>query len=90
MSDWTPVHHVEAEDPDGEPAKGPTKDKSGKDGSGEAKAAVGLTLELPKEFISAMWGYGDQVMRLAMAIEEQNKILREMLTKPPQSATSGT
>jgi hypothetical protein len=87
MSDnpWRPIHHSEAPDPDGEPAKGPTKDKSGKGGSGETKAAVGLTLELPKEFISAMWGYGDQMGRLAMAIEENTKAIRDFMKGKPDA-----
>lgn len=76
-SDWTPVHHVEAEDPDGEPPKGPTgtvAQREGKSEKREGKAApVGLTLNLPPEFISAMWGYGDNVLRLAIAVEENTK-----------------
>lgn len=90
MSGWTPIHHVEADDPDDEPAKGPTVKQ--REGKSEWKGApVGLTLNLPPEFISAMWGYGDQVMRLAMVVEEQTKAtekLIQLLTKPAAGSTS--
>lgn len=74
-SDWTPVHHTDGEDPDNEPAKGPTvAQREGKTEKSEGKAAaVGLTLNLPPEFIAAMWGYGDNVLRLAIAVEENTK-----------------
>ena len=80
MSDaWTPLHHEEVEDPDGEPAKGahtdsnPRKDK-------EKGAPVGLTLTLPPDFISAVWANSDQVLRLALAVEEYTKVLQALLT----------
>ena len=75
MSDWTPVHHVHAEepaaDPDKPPADGPTvSQRDGKPAGDKPREAPGsspvaLTLNLPPEFISAMWGYGDNVLRLA-------------------------
>lgn len=87
MSEWSPAYHVEADDdPDNEPAKGPTVAQREGQPTGEPKgkaqgAPVGLTLNLPPEFVSAMWGYGDQVMRLAMAVEENTKALREAFGK---------
>lgn len=88
---WQPVHHIEADDPDDEPAKGPTVKQ--REGKSEGKsAAVGLTLNLPPDFISAMWGYGDQVMRLAMAVEEQTKAtekLIQLLTKQAAPIDTG-
>lgn len=96
MSDtgWTPVHHVVAEEPEADPDKPPAKgatveQREGRKPKSEEKGApVGLTLNLPPEFISAMWGYGDAVVRLAMAQEETNKILKEALTNKPAPATS--
>lgn len=88
-SDWTPVHHTDGEDPDNEPAKGPTvSQREGKNKSEDKGAQVGLTLNLPPEFISAMWGYGDQVMRLAIAVEENTKVMREVL-KGSKNDTTG-
>lgn len=89
-SDWTPVHHVHADepeaDPDKPPADGPTVDqRTGKkkpEGKSEEKGApVGITLNLPPEFISAMWGYGDNVLRLAIAVEENTKTMKAMIEK---------
>ena len=89
MSDWTPVHHVHAEepaaDPDKPPADGPTvSQRDGKPAGDKPREAPGsspvaLTLNLPPEFISAMWGYGDNVLRLAIAVEENTKVMREHL-----------
>ena len=83
MSDsaWTPIHHVEADDPDNEPAKGPAvSQREGRSTKSEDKGSpVALTLNLPPEFISAMWGYGDQVLRLAIAVEENTKVMQAML-----------
>lgn len=91
MSDsgWTPIHHVEADDPDNEPAKGPTvSQREGRSTKSEDKGSpVALTLNLPPEFISAMWGYGDQVLRLAIAVEENTKAIRDFMAKasePPK------
>ena len=93
MSGWQPLHHEEIDDdPDGEPAKGPTVNQREGRSKGEGKGApVGLTLNLPPDFVSAMWGYGDQVLRLAMAVEENTKAtnsLIQALTKPPGTSTS--
>jgi hypothetical protein len=78
MSDWTPVHHVMADeppaDPDGPPAKGPTvAQREGKPKSEEKGTPVGLTLNLPPDFISAVWGFADAVTRMAIAVEENTK-----------------
>ena len=84
-SDWTPVHHVQAEEPEGEahteskPAK-----PSGKGGSGGTQAPVSLTLNLPADFTSAMG-------KLATAIEENTKAtnnLISILTKAAGGSTS--
>lgn len=81
-SDWTPVHYTDGEDPDNEPAKGPHAESKPERGKGEGKGTpVGLTLALPPEFISAMWGYGDNVLRLAIAVEENAKAILAMAKK---------
>lgn len=92
MSGWQPLHHMEADDPDGEPAKGVrtgSKPRSGKKDTQEAP--VGLSLSLPPDFVSAVWANSDQVLRLAIAVEENTKAttkLMEALTKAPETSTS--
>ena len=85
MSDnpWQPIHHVEAEEPEGEAH---TESKSAKpDGKGKGtQAPVSLTLNLPADFTSAMG-------KLAKAIEENTKAtnnLISILTKAAGGSTS--
>lgn len=87
-SDWTPVHHVEADDSDNEPAKGPTVSQREGKTKEDKGTPVGLTLNLPPEFISAVWANSDQVLRLAMAVEENTKVMREVL-KGSKNDTTG-
>lgn len=82
-AEWDPILHVEAEakDPDKPPKKGAdTKAHADSKSAGKGDP-VSLTLSLPPEFISAMWGYGDQLGRLAMAIEENTKAVLKLVEK---------
>jgi hypothetical protein len=83
MSDnWQPVHHFEAGGPDPDkppPKRGEVDSRPPKEKGKDAESPVGLVLSLPTDFISAVWGFGDQVLRLAMAVEENTKAIRDLL-----------
>lgn len=58
-----------------QPAKPASKrtPRRAKPAAPKTEMPVSLGLNLPTEFISAMWGYGEQVLRLAKAVEESTK-----------------
>lgn len=78
-SDWTPVHHVQAEEPEGEAEAKPQKsaDTQGKG------SQVTLVLNLPDDVASA-------ISKLVKATEENTKEVRNLIKLLTKSAGGST